>query len=406
MATILIIGTLDTKGEVFAHARELMHERGHNTIVLDAGIRGQPSFAPDISAESIAEAGGSSLQTLRNEGDRGQAIDVMTAGVIHYATQFCEDGTIDGVFSLGGGGGTTIAATAMQRLPIGMPKVLLSTVASGDTRPFIDSKDITLMYSVVDIVGLNRLVRPILANAVGAICGMVEQSRPTGDDRPMIAASMFGVTTPCVEAVREKLENAGYEVLVFHATGTGGQAMESLIAEGYVVGVADVTTTEWCDEVVGGKLSAGPDRLTAAGKRGVPQVVSCGALDMVNFGPMDTVPDQFRERNLYKHNANVTLMRTTAAECEAIGRRIAANLNQATGPTTLLLPAHGVSMIDAEGQPFYDPEADRVLFDTLREACDANVVTIKTIEAHVNDAEFAEAVVQHLREILPSAARS
>jgi uncharacterized protein (UPF0261 family) len=259
-----------------------------------------------------------------------------------------------------------------------------------------------MIYSVVDIAGLNRLSRRILANGVGAVCGMVEQTMPEVASRPMIAASMFGVTTPCVNQLREKLEQAGYEVLVFHATGTGGQAMEGLIEDGYFVGVADVTTTEWADEVVGGILSAGPERLSAAGRAGVPQVVSCGALDMANFAAFHTVPERFRERNLYKHNANVTLMRTTAEECVQIGERVAEQLNKAKGPVTLMLPLRGVSMIDAEGQPFYDPKADQALFDTLRAKIQSPPVELVEVDAHINDEAFAGAVAEQLIRSLPA----
>jgi len=288
----------------------------------------------------------------------------------------------------------------MRTLPVGIPKVMVSTMASGNTAPYVDVKDITLMYSVVDIAGLNPLSRRILSNAAGAVCGMVEQAAPEGADRPLIAATMFGVTTPAVTEARRRLEQAGYDVLVFHATGSGGRAMEGLIDDGYFAGVLDMTTTEWCDEVVGGVLSAGPDRLGAAGRRGIPQVVSAGALDMVNFGSEDTVPRQFRDRRLYRHNATVTLMRTTPDECREIGRRIAEQLTASTGPVVLLLPLRGVSMIDAEGQPFHDPEADRALFNALRRHAGSNV-RIRELDVHINDPAFAEELVTELLALLP-----
>jgi uncharacterized protein (UPF0261 family) len=273
---------------------------------------------------------------------------------------------------------------------------MVSTVASGDVNPYVDVKDITMMYSVVDIAGLNRLSRRILANAVGAVCGMVEQEVPVVADKPLLSATMFGVTTPCVTAVRERLEAAGYEVLVFHATGSGGKAMEALIDGGFIEGVADITTTEWCDELVGGVLSAGTHRLEAAGRRGIPQVVSVGALDMVNFWAYDTVPPQFKSRNLYKHNANVTLMRTTATECAELGRIIASKLNRATGPTSLFIPLKGVSTIDAEGQPFYDPAADDALFDALRHNLNRQQVELIELDLHLNDPAFAQAIADKL----------
>ena len=394
-ATILLIGTLDTKGAEFAYVRDLIVRRGHAAIVMDGGVVGEPPFAPDISAEEVARAGGASLTDLRRQGDRGAALEVMTRGACALTESLA--GRIHGVLGLGGSGGTVIATAAMRRLPVGLPKVMVSTIASGDMAPYVGVKDITMMYSVVDIAGLNRILRPILANAVGAVCGMAEQDAPLAEDRPLIAATMFGVTTPCVTRVRQHLEAAGYEVVVFHATGSGGRAMETLIESGFISAVADVTTTEWCDEIVGGVLSAGPDRLGAAARRGAPQVVSCGALDMVNFWALDTVPAAFSHRTLYKHNANVTLMRTSADECARIGKRVAEQLNQASGPVTLLLPLRGVSAIDAEGQPFYDPEANAALFAALRDHVKTSVRLLE-LDMHINDPAFADAIARRLLE--------
>jgi uncharacterized protein (UPF0261 family) len=392
--TVLLLGTLDTKGHEYGFVRDVIHARGHRTLLVDLGVLGNPLIAPDVAADDVARAGGSDLATLRSRGDRGLAVDTMQRGACALLPAWYAQGRFDGVLGLGGGGGTTMVAAAMRTLPVGVPKVMVSTMASGNTAPYVDVKDLTLMYSVVDIAGLNPLSRRILANAAGAICGMVEVtdthgSRESGvGSRPLLAATMFGVTTPCVTAVRSALDTAGYDVTVFHATGSGGRAMEGLIDDGYFAGVMDVTTTEWCDEVVGGVLTAGPTRLSAAGRRGTPQVVSVGALDMVNFGGIETVPERFRARNLYRHNATVTLMRTTADECVEIGRRIAAQLNTAIGPTALVLPLHGVSAIDAPGQPFHDPGADQALFDSLRTHVDARVQVVE-VEAHINDPEFA-----------------
>lgn len=397
--TILLIGTLDTKGSEFAYVRDLIQARGHRVLMMDTGVLGAPSFVPDIGADEVAAAAGTSLERLRERGDRGEAIDAMIQGVRTLVPRLHAEGRFDGVLSLGGGGGTNVATAAMRELPVGVPKLMVSTVASADTRPYVGVKDITMMYSVVDIAGLNPLSRRILANAVGAICGMVEQQVPKAEDRPLIAASMFGVTTPCVNRLRERLEETGYEVLVFHATGTGGQAMEGLIDAGFFSAVADMTTTEWCDEVVGGMLSAGPDRLGAAARAGLPQVVSCGALDMVNFRAAETVPEQFHRRNLYRHNPNVTLMRTTPEECAEIGRRIAEQLNKSTGPTTLLLPLKGVSAMDDEGQPFYDPEADAALFQALRDHVQAPVEIVE-LDLHLNDPAFADAAAEHLLALI------
>ncbi len=393
--TILLIGTLDTKGTEFAYVRDLIHERGHRTLVMDVGVLHDPPFTPDIGAAEVAEAGDAALEKLRQQADRGQAVEVMTRGACVLAKHLHGQGRIDGVLGLGGSGGTALATAAMRALPVGLPKVMVSTMASGDVAPYVGVKDITMTFSVVDIAGLNRISRRILANAVGAVCGMVEQAVPEAEDRPLIAATMFGVTTPCVDRVRERLEAQGYEVLVFHATGSGGRAMETLIDGGFIAGVADVTTTEWCDELIGGVLSAGPHRLEAAARAGLPQVVSCGALDMVNFWAVDTVPKPFKDRTLYQHNAHVTLMRTTPDECAALGRIIAEKLNHATGPTTLLLPLQGVSAIDRDGQPFYDPAADAALFQALRDHLDATV-TLVELDLHINDPDFADAVANRL----------
>ena len=398
--TVLLLGTLDTKGQEYGLIRDLIRARGHDVVVMDLGVQGDPPFVPDIPATRVAVAGGGSLEDLRRRGDRGAAVDVMQAGARALTRALYAERRFDGVLGLGGGGGTTMITAAMRELPVGVPKVMVSTMASGNTATYVDVKDITMMFPVVDIAGLNPLSRRILANAAGAICGMVEQLPPDlGDQRRLIAASMFGVTTPCVTAARRRLEDAGYEVLVFHSTGSGGRAMEGLIADGIFAGVLDVTTTEWCDEVVGGVLTAGPDRLSAAGSAGLPQVVSVGALDMVNFGALDTVPTAFRDRTLYRHNETVTLMRTTPEECRVIGRRIAEQLNRARGPVVLVLPLRGVSMIDAPGQPFHDPAADQALFNALKEYA-APSVRIREIDAHINDAEFAQALADELLALL------
>ncbi len=399
MGTVLVVATLDTKGEETAYVRAVIEDLGHAALVVDAGVMGDPAFAPDVGAEAVAKAGGAALAELRRRADRGAAVETMMRGLERLVPDLYGQGRFEGVLGLGGGGGTALATAAMRTLPVGVPKVMASTMASGDTSPYVGIKDVTMMYSVVDIAGLNPLSRRVLANAAGAVCGMIGTSVPPARDRPMIAATMFGVTTPCVDAVRERLAAAGYGVTVFHATGSGGRAMEALVDEGWFVGVADVTTTEWCDEVVGGVLSAGPDRLSAAGRRGIPQVVSVGALDMVNFGGADTVPERFGGRNLYRHNPSVTLMRTSPAECEEIGRRIAERLSAATGPTVLVLPLRGVSMIDAEGEPFYDPEADRVLFETLRARVGDGVEVVE-VDAHINDAAFAEAFAERMIDAL------
>jgi uncharacterized protein (UPF0261 family) len=284
----------------------------------------------------------------------------------------------------------------MQALPVGVPKLMLSTMASGDTSRYVGSTDVAMMASITDIAGVNSISAQILANAAAAMAGMVKSASVEIDHaRPLVAATMFGVTTPAVTAAREDLESRGYEVLVFHATGTGGKAMENLIDAGFFDGVLDLTTTELCDELVGGVLSAGPDRLGAAARTGVPQVVSLGALDMVNFGAPDTVPKKFQGRTLYHHNPSVTLMRTTPEETAELGRQIAEKLSAATGPTTLFVPLKGVSMIAVEGQPFYDADADAALFGAIRENL-ADSVDLVELDCDINDPAFAKAMADTL----------
>ncbi len=387
--TVWVVGTMDTKGEEFAYITDHLESSGVPTSVVNTGILGEPQLIPDISADEVAQAGGSSLKALQAEGDRGNSVAVMAQGAATLVAEKHAAGEIVGIISLGGSAGTTIGTAAMRALPVGVPKIMVSTLASGDTSPYVQSKDICMMYSVVDIAGINRLSRQILANAAEAMIGMVTAYTPeASDDKPLIAATMFGVTTPCVTKAREILEAAGYEVLVFHATGTGGRAMEDLVKDGFLAGVLDVTTTELADELVGGILSAGPERLEAAGQAGLPQVIAPGALDMVNFGPPDTVPEKFSKRHFYQHNPTVTLMRTTAEETAELGKIMAQKLNEANGPTTVLIPTQGVSAIDKTGQPFDSPEAR----DTWRENLKAHIndnVTVIEMDAHINDDKFA-----------------
>lgn len=396
--TVCIVGTMDTKGVEFSFIKSQIESAGVSTCVINTGILGEPQLTPDISADEVAQAGGSTLQALRDEGDRGNSVAVMAEGAATLIAEKHAAGEIDGIISLGGSAGTTIGTTAMQAVPVGVPKIMVSTLASGDTSPYVQSKDISMMYSVVDIAGINRLSRQILANAAGAIVGMVNAEAPAAtDDKPLIAATMFGVTTPCVTKAREILEAAGYEVLVFHATGTGGQAMEDLVKGGFLAGVLDVTTTELADELVGGILSAGPDRLEAAGESGLPQVVAPGALDMVNFGPPDTVPEEFSDRVFYQHNPTVTLMRTTAEETAELGRIMARKLSEAHGPTTVIIPTQGISAIDKTGQPFDSPEARTAWIENLKGHIADNVTVIE-MDAHINDDEFATKLAETLLE--------
>jgi uncharacterized protein (UPF0261 family) len=398
--TIALIGTFDTKGEEFSFLREQIESAGLRTLMIDVGVLGDPAFAVDISAADVAAAAKENLAALRRERDRGRSVTAMAAGAQAMLGWLVEQGAVHGVVSLGGSAGTAIATAAMRALPYGFPKLMVSTLAAGDTRPYVGTRDICMMPSVLDIAGLNRVSRRILSNAAGAICGMVAAEQATAPgQKPSIAATMFGVTTPCVTAARRALEARGYEVLVFHATGTGGRAMEQLIEDGAFVAVLDLTTTELADELVGGVMSAGPHRLKAAGRKGLPQLVCPGAIDMVNFGPVETVPAQFRSRNLHVHNSSVTLMRTTVEECAEIGHTTAIRLNDAIGPVTVLIPLRGVSAIDRAGGPFYSEEALNAYRLALKEALSPSIRLVE-LDAHINDESFARAAAHLLIESL------
>jgi uncharacterized protein (UPF0261 family) len=400
MPTVVLVGTLDTKGHELAYLRDRVREQGVDVLLVDAGVF-EPQIEADVSHDEVARAAGGDVAELAGSGDRGAAVTAMAHGAAEVARRLHAEGRLDAIAGVGGSGNSSIATAAMRALPVGVPKLMVSTLASGDTRPYVGAVDVTMTYSVVDISGINSISARILANAAGAIAGMAKATVPPVADKPLVAATMFGVTTPCVTRARERLEELGYEVLVFHATGTGGQSMEALVRGGYLAGVLDVTTTELADDLVGGVLSAGPDRLEAAGAAGVPQVVSLGALDMVNFGPRETVPQQFADRNLYEHNPTVTLMRTTPEECAELGRRIGRKLSAANGPTTLFVPLRGVSAIDVEGQPFHDPAADAALLSGLRETLDG--VETRELDTDVNDPAFAVAAADRLHELIRAA---
>jgi uncharacterized protein (UPF0261 family) len=403
VGTVVAIGTLDTKGAEYAFLRDRLLELGADVILVDAGVQGEPTTPGDVSRDEVASAAGAELEDLAAAGDRGAAVEAMSRGAAAIVERLHREGRLDAVIGMGGTGGTALVTHAMQRLPVGVPKLMVSTVASGDTRPYVGAVDIAMMYSVVDVAGVNQISARIIGNAAAAIAGMAAATTPEqGQARPLIGASMFGVTTPCVTTARERLEELGYEVLVFHQTGTGGQSMEELVRAGFIRGVLDVTTTELCDELVGGVLAAHPKRLEVAGAIGIPQVVSLGALDMVNFGPMDTVPERFRSRTLYVHNPTVTLMRTTPEECAELGKRVARKLSGSTGPTALFVPLLGVSMIAVEGQPFHDAAADDALFSAVREHVGPNV-ELHELELDVNDPRFALEMADRLHAMLQEA---
>ena len=394
MATVVLLGTLDTKGPEYAFLRDRVLEAGCEVILVDAGVMSDPSPG-DIGPNEVAAAAGEDRAALAAARDRGPA---MTRGATEVARRLHADGRLDGILGVGGSGGSSLVSAAMQALPVGVPKLIVSTMASGDTRPYVGTSDIAMMYSVVDIAGINGISEKILSNAAAGIAGMARASATFVSAiaaKPLIGATMFGVTTPCVTAAREILEQRGYEVLVFHATGAGGQSMEALMKAGFITGSLDITTTELADELVGGVLSAGPDRLEMAGSLGLPQVVSLGALDMVNFGPMDTVPAKFADRNLYVHNATVTLMRTTEAECAELGRIIARKLNAATGPLAVFIPLGGVSMIDVPEAPFYDAAADAALIRELKAGLRPDVEVVE-MAIPINDPAFSRAMAERM----------
>jgi uncharacterized protein (UPF0261 family) len=394
--TVLLIGTLDTKGLEYSYLRDRLQTDGVDVLVVDVGINDPNGISPDVTRHEVAASVGADANALAAASDRGQAVATMTEAAGEIVPRLYREGRFDGIMAAGGSGGTAIATRAMRALPVGVPKLMLSTMASGDTSSYVGSSDIAMMASITDIAGVNSISAQILANAAAAMAGMVKAAPVEIEGiRPLVAATMFGVTTPAVTAARTDLEDRGYEVLVFHCTGTGGRAMESLIEAGFFDGVLDLTTTELCDELVGGVLSAGPDRMGAAARTGVPQVVSLGALDMVNFGAPETVPSEFEGRIMYEHNPSVTLMRTTPEESAALGRLIAEKLSAATGPTTLFIPLRGVSMIAVEGQPFYDPDADAALFGAIRDNLPDSVGLVE-MDCDINDPLFARAMADTL----------
>jgi uncharacterized protein (UPF0261 family) len=395
--TILLIGAFDTKGEEYAFVTNLIEGRGHRVLTVDTGVMREPAhLTADIAAAQVAEAAGESLATLRAGDDRGRAMTVMSQGAARLVRELFDAGRFDGILGMGGTGGTSVIGAAMRALPVGVPKVLVSTAASGDTRPFLGTRDITLIPSVVDVAGINRISRLVFTEAAGAVCGMVEMhSEERAEERPVITVSMFGNTTQCVDRCRERLTADGYEVLVFHCTGTGGRTMEDLVADGLVTAVLDITTTEWADELCGGVFSAGPTRLEAPGRAGIPHLIVPGCVDMVNFGPRETVPAQYRDRLLYVWNPTVTLMRTTPQENAALGGIFAEKANQAGGPVAFLLPLQGVSILDSPGHEFWWPDADRAMFDALK----ANLrpgITVEEMDANINDPAFADRAVEML----------
>ena len=399
--TVAILGALDTKGAEFEFLKHEIERRGHRALVIDAGILASPPFPPDVPREELARAAGVEIPSLAEARDRGAAVTAMARGAEIVVLRLYSEGHFDAIVGMGGSAGTAIGTQAMRALPLGVPKVMVSTLAGGDVSGFVGVKDIVMIPTVVDISGLNRISRRVLAQAAGAVCGMVESRVHAGGEKSLVSATMFGNTTDCVERARARLEQAGYEVLVFHATGTGGRIMEGLVEAGDIAGVLDVTTTEWADELIGGVLTAGSNRLEAAARSGTPAVVVPGCLDMVNFWAPETVPQKFAGRRFYPHNPNVTLMRTTPEENARLGHVLAGKLNLSNGPVAVYLPLRGISVISAPGGPFHWPEADAALFDALKRSLRPDI-PVYEIDANINDAAFADTIAQALISMLES----
>ncbi len=407
MAVVVLIGTLDTKGEEYAFVQRVIEAHGCTTLVVDTGISPASGCQADIGPDKVAAAGGADIQSLRSANDRGKAMDVMARGAAETARDLYRAGKLDAVMALGGSGGTSIATAAMRALPVGVPKLMVSTVAAGDVSSYVGTSDIMMLYPVIDIAGLNIISERVLTNAAVAVAAMAKAGAMAGlvkATRLVVAITMFGVTTPAATVARTWLEDAGYEVLVFSANGAGGRAMEALMSDGVIQGVLDLTTTELADELVGGILSAGPNRLEAAGALGLPQVVSLGALDMVNFGAIGTVPEKFRDRRFYRHNPHVTLMRTTPEECSDLGAMLARKLNRAKGPVAVFVPLRGTSSISIEGGVFHDAEADRALFAGLKDTLDPAVACVIN-DAAINDKDFALAMARELDRLMKKDAK-
>ena len=396
---VIIVGALDTKGADFLFVRELMHEAGLETLTIDVGIIGEPAFTPEVTRADVAAAAGRDTADLRSGERKDEAMQAMADGVAQVVLRLHRDGEVSGIFSMGGSGGTAIATAAMRALPVGLPKVMVSTVGGGDVSAYTGGKDIVFFPSIVDVAGLNRISRLIYTNAAQAMIGMARAKPPSAaEDKPLLAASMFGSTTPCVTAVKEAMEKQGFEVLVFHATGTGGRTMEGLIAQGLMAGLLDITTTELADNVCGGVMDAGPERCLAAPRAGLPTVLVPGCVDMVNFAGVASIPERYRDRLLYRWNPNVTLMRTNVEENREIGSRIAAAANAATGPVAILIPKRGVSVLDREGGDFWDPEADQACFDAIRAGVRPGI-PVRELDYHINDPAFAAEVAGQMVQL-------
>lgn len=399
--TVVLVGALDTKGAEFAFVRDAIQRAGLHVVCVDFGVLGEPAFTPDIGRAEVA-AGGGDLERLRSGAHKDEAMATMGAGLTTIVRRLYAQGRLQGIMGMGGSGGTSIATAAMRTLPVGVPKLMVSTVGGGNVAPYAGTKDITFMPSVVDVAGFNRISQRIYANAAATIIGMVAaEAPPSVTDKPLIGVTMFGNTTAAVDRARTRLEQAGTEVLVFHATGIGGRTMEELVRDGLFEAVLDLTTTELADEVCGGVMSAGPERGYAAPIAGIPVVFAPGCVDMANFGGPDTVPTRYTGRRLYRWNPNVTLLRTDVAENTRIGEMLAGAANAATGPIAVLWPLRGFSMLDSPGGDFWDPEADRACYAAVRARLKPSVRFLES-DRNINDPEFADLAADTLVGLMPA----
>jgi uncharacterized protein (UPF0261 family) len=399
--TILLVGAFDVKGAEYDFVRKLIEAQNCNTLTMNFGVLGDTDlFTTDIDNADVAKAGGGSIEQLQKDKDRGEAMKIMSKGVAVCAKKLYEDGKFNGVLGMGGTGGTSVITSAMRALPIGVPKVMVSTIAAGDTSDAVGVKDITMIPSIVDVAGVNQISEKVYKEAAGAVCGMVKMDYSSSiDPKPIITASMFGNTTTCVDLCREALAAKGYEVLVFHCTGTGGKTMEGLVDEGYVYAVLDITTTEWADEICGGVFSAGSTRLDAPGKAGIPHLIVPGCVDMANFGARDSIPEKYNDRLFYEWNPLVTLMRTNVEENARMGKIFAEKANASKGRVAFLLPLKGVSMLDGEGELFWWPEANQALFNAIKENVNPGISVVE-LECKINDEEFSQKAVEMLMELV------
>lgn len=396
---IVVIGAFDTKGTEYKFLVDLIQNKGYETIAVNTGVLGDTDLFPiSISSNEVAEAGGTNIETLRQENDRGEAIKIMSDGSANIIKELFTKEKFDGIIGMGGTAGTNIVTAAMRVLPFGLPKICVSTVASGDVFPYLQTSDIVMIPSLTDVAGINSLSKVFFTNAVGALTGMIEMEKPSGDDKPIIAASMFGNTTPCIDRCREMLTQKGYEVLVFHATGAGGKTMEKLISEGAIKGALDITTTEWADTICGGVFDAGTERLDSPGKAGIPHLISPGCIDMCNFGAPATIPAKYKDRLFYEWNPNVTLMRTTVEENKRMGEIFAQKANASKGKVAFIIPLNGFSMLDSineknEPQLFWNPEADNAFMQALKNNIKQGIEIVE-LDANINDPIFAEKAVE------------